>query len=91
MLKKLLVLSLCAVILTLPSAALAQNNTTVTKQSFGSGCNIWKFFVTAYDSDGYIETFGPYNDWADAEAAQQRILNSNWRLSAYIHEEEYCF
>ncbi|MFE5318213.1 hypothetical protein ACFQ88_05840 [Paenibacillus sp. NPDC056579] len=90
MLKKLLVLSLCAVILTLPSAAFAKNN-TVTQQSFSSGCNIWKFFVTASDSDGYVETFGPYNDWAEAEAAQERILKSNWRLDAYIHEEEYCF
>ncbi|MEK3917278.1 hypothetical protein [Paenibacillus sp. FSL H7-0331] len=91
MLKKLLILALCAVIFTLPSAVFAKSNSTVAHQSFGSGCNIWKFFVTASDSYGYVETFGPYADWAEAEAAQTRILNSNWQLSAYIHEEEYCF
>lgn len=91
MFKKLLVLSLCAIILSLPSVALAKNN-TISQSSFGSGCNVWKFFVTATDLDGYTETFGPYADWAAAEAAQTRILNSNWRITdAYIHEEEYCF
>jgi len=86
--KKLLLAVLCTMLLILPVASVA----TAGPGGWGSGCNIWKFFVTATDMDGYTETFGPYNDWAEAEAAQQRILDSNWRIvDAYIHEEEYCF